>query len=143
MFGADSCVFSPGDTALETGNAIQDKGGYTATLYRRTQYTLTAVREEEQVLASVELVPMKASIQSFKARVTSPVKDEMREVTFCFTVKNTHHVYLSRIGRIEVKAGEEQKVSRFFDCSVSRFTLSVENEDGLVQVTDVLEEAER
>lgn len=139
VLGADACTFAPGDTALEAGNAGQKNGVYTAALYRRTQYTLTAVCDGEQVSASVELVPMKASIRNFTARVTSPVKDNMREVTFRFTVENTHHVYLSMIGRVEVKSGEEQKISRDFDCSLQQFTLFVENEDGLVQQTCVVQ----
>ena len=141
VLGADTCVFTPGDTVLEAEDARQENEVYTAVLYRRTQYTLTAFCGGEQVSASVELVPMKAAIKNFTAEVTSPVKDDRREITFQFTVENTHHVYLSVIGRIEVKAGVEQKISRMFDCSQQQFTLSVENEDGLLQKTCVVVDA--
>lgn len=133
VLGADYCVFIPGDMFVEASTALKDHGVYTSTLYRKTQYTLLANCEDEQISSSVEIVPVKASIKSFTANVTSPVKDGRQEITFRFTVENAHHAYISMIGRVEVTSGVEQTVSSFFDCSVRHFTLSVENEDGLVQ----------
>lgn len=138
VMGADSCIFLPGDAAMETDDELQEHGVYTSTLYRRTQYTLLASCGDEQISSSVEVIPMKASIKNFNASVTSPVKDGKQEITFHFTVENTHHAYLSMIGRVEVTSGAEQILSQYFDSFVRHFTLSVENEDGLVQeVCDV------
>lgn len=143
VMGADTCIFTPGDVIMKMSVASQNNSVYTATLYRKTQYTLIAVCGDEQICSSVELVPMKASIKDFSASVASSPKDGMQEIVFRFTVENTHHVYINRIGRIEVASGVEQTVSRSVDCLVRRFTLSVENEDGLVQKTCDIESGSR
>lgn len=137
VLGADRCIFSPGDTPLTESASMN--GVHISTLYRKTQYTLTAFCGDEQISHSVELTPLKASIRSFSASVTNAapapqnIENDSREITFRFTVDHAHHAYLSRIGRIEIASGVEQTLTCSFDCSVNRFTLSVENEDGLVQ----------
>lgn len=129
--GADSCTFIPGDIAIDAaGNGV-----ITADLYCKTVFTLTASRGAEQTSSIVELAPMTASIEAFTAKAASPPHDGKWEVTFSIRVFNTHHVYLSRLGRVELAGGGEQTLTFTFDCSVTRFTLSVENTDGLVQRT--------
>lgn len=137
--GADSCVFTPGDEEMEKNGRLMADGTYESVLYRKTGFTLVAARGEEKITRVFELTPLTAKIKDFSAAVSPAGEDGgNRTVTLTFTAENTRHVFLSRVGRIDVESGVEQTVVLDCDGEGTSYTLSVENIDGLVSESRIV-----
>lgn len=63
---------------------------------------------------------------------SNPIHIALQPVTLTFTVENTRHAFLSRIGLVEVVSGIEKTVDLYCEREGMTYALSVENPDGLV-----------
>lgn len=117
--GADKVILQPGGLVLEKA------GSHRITITARTAYTLTAYCGNRQVSQSIFLEPLTASIESFSLMPSA----SGQEITLSWKVANTRHAFLSRIGRLDAGTGS---LTLKRDAKVRFYTLTVENQDGLI-----------
>lgn len=128
-WGADTCLITPGDIVLEQ-KAKEEDNIYETILLKKTLFTLIARCEDEQISQSLEIKPLRAEIVNFKVSATP--KGSNYEATLTFTVKNTRHVFITHAGRIKVEDGKEHVLTLLQSKAKEKYTLTVENEDGLL-----------
>lgn len=128
VWGADTCLITPGDIVLQQ-HAEKEKNIYETALLKKTRFTLLATRGEEQVSQSLEISPLRAEIVNFHA--SAAPRETGYEATLTFTVRNTRHVFITHVGRLEVEEGKECVITCRQRRENEQYTLAVENEDGL------------
>lgn len=123
--GADKVLLNPGDS-------LQDKqGSCYVSIYRNACYTLTAYCGQQQISQSIFLEPLTASIKS----LTYQTDQAAGQITFSYEVKNTRHVFFTQKGLIPVAASGKGSLTIPLPAVKKSYTLTVENEDGLVSKT--------
>lgn len=123
------CVTGADKVILQPGGFVLDKAGNCQIIITaRAAYTLTAYSGNKQVSQSIFLDPLKASIESFS--LTPSVSGQ--EIILSWRVTNTRHVFLSRIGRLAAGSAGTGSLTLKRDEKRRRYTLTVENQDGLL-----------
>ncbi|MCC8109665.1 MAG: hypothetical protein LIQ30_11620 [Planctomycetes bacterium] len=123
--GADRCLFMPGDVSLDPSEGT---GEHTTTLLKKTDFVLQAECGGQRLSRFCELVPLSAEIVEFKGGMKNSGIAQLH-----ITVKNTRHAYLNGLGRIEVESGVKRIVEVPQTQKTVRYTLAVENSDGLIK----------
>lgn len=131
--GTDKILLTPGDFTLTQKHDGEKLPQFHTQLYRSTVYSINACCGENMVSSTaVECRANEASIDAFTGTYTEN-KDGTRNVTLKISVKNTRHVYINRVGRIEVPPeGTIIKELKNQPRSV-KYELRVENENGLIK----------
>lgn len=120
--GADRVLLNPGDSQ-------QDKeGSCEVSVYQKTCYTLTAYCGHQQISQSIFLEPLTASIKS----LTCQTDKTAGTVTFFYEVANTRHAFFTQKGRLPINASGKGSFTIPLPEKQTSYTLTVENEDGLV-----------
>lgn len=129
---ATQSMLIPGDIALsEQTSADKDLHSIETVIYRPTVYGINAFNNENMVSRTLACNPQKASIRSFKGSYTT-TDDQTREVILEIEVENTRHVYLNKLGRIEVIPNQKNIKKLENQSPKASYKLYVENEDGLI-----------
>lgn len=132
--GADSCIFTPGDVALAETGQDDSEGEHCAVLQKQTMFTLVASQDDRKISKSCEVIPLIAEIVNFTATCEQGPSGGFI-ATLKFTVKNTRHAFINRLGRVETESNVEKTIILPQKEKTASYTLTVENEDGLTQKT--------
>jgi hypothetical protein len=123
--GADKVILNPGNSQQDT------QGSCLVSIYKKAFYTLTAYCNEEQISQSIFLEPLTASISS----LTHQIDHDSKIITFSYHVTNTRHIFFTQKGRIPVDASGKGSFTVPLPAVQTNYTLTVENENGLVSQT--------